>query len=36
VELPFGGFKKSGHGWEKGMEARYELSVVKTMAAIHG
>ena len=32
VELPFGGFKKSGHGREKGYEALYEYSQVKTVA----
>ena len=31
-ELPFGGFKKSGHGREKGYEALYEYSQVKTVA----
>ena len=32
VESPFGGFKKSGHGREKGYEALYEYSQVKTVA----
>ncbi|ABG05308.1 Betaine-aldehyde dehydrogenase [Rubrobacter xylanophilus DSM 9941] len=32
VELPFGGFKKSGHGREKGYEALYEYTQVKTVA----
>lgn len=32
VELPFGGYKKSGHGREKGYEALYEYSQVKTVA----
>jgi aldehyde dehydrogenase (NAD+)/betaine-aldehyde dehydrogenase len=32
VELPFGGFKKSGYGREKGYEALYEYSQVKTVA----
>jgi len=36
VELPFGGFGKSGHGREKGLEALYALSAVKTVAAHHG
>ena len=36
VELPFGGIGKSGHGREKGFEALYGLSVVKTVAAYHG
>lgn len=35
VELPFGGFKKSGHGREKGYEALYEYSQVKTVAIKH-
>ena len=36
VELPFGGFGKSGHGREKGLEALYALSAIKTIAASHG
>lgn len=36
VELPFGGFGKSGHGREKGFEALYGFSTVKTVAASHG
>jgi aldehyde dehydrogenase (NAD+) len=36
VELPFGGFGKSGHGREKGMEALHGFSVLKTVAAWHG
>jgi aldehyde dehydrogenase (NAD+) len=36
VELPFGGVGKSGHGREKGMEALYGFSVLKTVAAWHG
>ena len=36
VELPFGGVGKSGHGREKGFEALYGFSVVKTVAARHG
>ena len=36
VELPFGGIGKSGHGREKGFEALYGLSVIKTVAAYHG
>ncbi len=33
VELPFGGVGKSGHGREKGFEALYGFSVLKTVAA---
>jgi len=36
VELPFGGIGKSGHGREKGFEALYGFSVLKTIAARHG
>jgi len=36
VELPFGGIGKSGHGREKGFEALYGFSVLKTVAAWHG
>jgi aldehyde dehydrogenase (NAD+) len=35
VELPFGGVGWSGHGREKGMEALYGLTTVKTVAARH-
>lgn len=36
VELPFGGTGKSGHGREKGFEALYGFSTLKTIAAHHG
>ncbi|QEW22991.1 Betaine aldehyde dehydrogenase [Marinibacterium anthonyi] len=36
VELPFGGRGKSGHGREKGFEALYGFSQLKTVAAHHG
>jgi aldehyde dehydrogenase (NAD+) len=36
VELPFGGFGLSGHGREKGFEALYGFSALKTVAALHG
>jgi aldehyde dehydrogenase (NAD+) len=36
VELPFGGFKKSGHGREKGFEALYDMSATKTVVFSHG
>ena len=36
VELPFGGVGKSGHGREKGFEALYGFSQLKTVAASHG
>jgi aldehyde dehydrogenase (NAD+) len=36
VELPFGGVGKSGHGREKGFEALYGFSTLKTVAAFHG
>ena len=35
VELPFGGTGKSGHGREKGFEALYGFSTLKTVAAKH-
>ena len=36
IELPFGGMKKSGHGREKGFEALYDLSEMKTIVIKHG
>ena len=36
VELPFGGFKASGHGREKGFEALYGFTALKTVAVRHG
>ncbi|MCX8227496.1 MAG: aldehyde dehydrogenase family protein, partial [Sulfitobacter sp.] len=36
VELPFGGVGLSGHGREKGFEALYGFSTLKTVAAFHG
>lgn len=36
VELPFGGIRKSGHGREKGFEALYEFSTIKTIVNHHG
>ena len=36
VELPFGGVKHSGHGREKGFEALYGFSTLKTVAILHG
>jgi aldehyde dehydrogenase (NAD+) len=36
VELPFGGVGSSGHGREKGFEALYGFTTVKTIAAWHG
>ncbi len=36
VELPFGGVKHSGHGREKGFEALYGFSALKTVAIRHG
>ena len=35
VELPFGGTGQSGHGREKGFEALYGFTRVKTVAARH-
>ena len=36
VELPFGGVKHSGHGREKGFEALYGFTVLKTVVLQHG
>lgn len=36
VELPFGGVGASGHGREKGLEALYGFSALKTVAHHHG
>ena len=36
VELPFGGVGHSGHGREKGFEALYGFTSLKTVAAHHG
>jgi aldehyde dehydrogenase (NAD+) len=35
VELPFGGVGRSGHGREKGFEALYGFTTLKTVAALH-
>ncbi|HEY4274095.1 MAG TPA: aldehyde dehydrogenase family protein [Rhizomicrobium sp.] len=36
AELPFGGVGRSGHGREKGFEALYGFTRLKTVAAFHG
>ena len=36
IELPFGGVRHSGHGREKGFEALYGFSTLKTVAIHHG
>ncbi len=35
VELPFGGYKASGYGREKGFEALYGFTQLKTVAIKH-
>jgi aldehyde dehydrogenase (NAD+) len=36
IELPFGGVKHSGYGREKGLEALYGLTTLKTVVVRHG
>jgi aldehyde dehydrogenase (NAD+) len=36
IELPFGGFNRSGHGREKGMAALLDMSATKTVVFRHG
>ena len=36
IELPFGGFKKSGHGREKGFAALREMAAIRTTIFKHG
>jgi aldehyde dehydrogenase (NAD+) len=36
IQLPFGGVRHSGHGREKGFEALYGFSQLKTVAVMHG
>jgi aldehyde dehydrogenase (NAD+) len=36
IELPFGGVGASGHGREKGFEALYGFTTLKTIAIKHG
>ena len=35
-DIPFGGYKASGYGREKGFEALYGFTVLKTVAVRHG
>ena len=35
VELPFGGFKRSGHGREKGFDALHDMTTTKTVVWDH-
>ena len=35
VELPFGGTGRSGHGREKGFEALYDVTTLKTIVTKH-
>jgi aldehyde dehydrogenase (NAD+) len=36
IELPFGGFGRSGHGREKGFEGLIEFTTTKTLVIAHG
>nr|WP_229428586.1 aldehyde dehydrogenase family protein [Microvirga pudoricolor] len=36
IELPFGGFGKSGHGREKGFEGLVEFTTTRTLVIAHG
>ena len=36
IELPFGGFKRSGYGRAKGLEALHEYTVTQTIVVNHG
>jgi aldehyde dehydrogenase (NAD+) len=36
VELPFGGFGRSGHGREKGFEGLVEFTTTRTIVIAHG
>lgn len=36
IELPFGGYGKSGHGREKGFAALHEFTTIKTIVQNHG
>ena len=36
VEVPFGGVKHSGYGREKGFEALYGFTTLKTVVLLHG
>ncbi|KLK92765.1 aldehyde dehydrogenase [Microvirga vignae] len=36
IELPFGGFGRSGHGREKGFEGLIEFTTTKTLVMAHG
>jgi len=36
IELPFGGVKHSGYGREKGFDALYGLTTLKTVVVRHG